>query len=234
MPESFLNIRNLSVSYGNRKILQGVNLTLHEGEVLGIIGQNGSGKSTLLKSILQITPDNSGEITFRGVNLMGKLPHEINHLGISYFHQRGLIFPRLRVIDHLRLAHRKPTTITSFEEVFYYFPKLALAKDQLAGNLSGGQRQMLSLAMLVVQDSRLWLMDEPTAGLSPEMVEYTFQFIKTYKKQFNISIILVEHNYSFAIRLSDSIVLAGNNIISKRITYQNELTEDKLIRIVNS
>ncbi len=205
-----LEIQNLSSGYNGKTILQGISLSVGKGEVVGIIGQNGSGKSTLLKTIARIITDNAGIISFAGVNLNSKNTWDLKQLGISWFVQGGMVFPTLKVSDHFELAVRdknKAEAASIKEECISYFPALATCMDKRGGNLSGGQRQMLSFAMLLSQQTQCWLLDEPTAGLSPEAVKGAVAFLLKMKQEKQIGMMLVEHNYSVAFELADNVAI---------------------------
>jgi len=177
--ETILVIKELDAGYPDKTVLQNVALTIRQGEILGIIGQNGSGKSTLVKTICGLLPKKCGQIQFEGQPLNGTAPHELTRKGISYFAQGGLVMPALTVHEHLQLASSHKAgkfQDTQFEDTFATFPKLEEMRNKRAGHLSGGERQMLSFAILLMQDTGTWLLDEPTAGLAPQMVVFTRTF----------------------------------------------------------
>lgn len=205
-----LNIQNLSSGYKGKIILQEISFSVNEGEVLAVIGQNGCGKSTLLKTIAQITTDNSGDIFFAGLNLRNRKTWEIKELGISFFVQGGLVFSTMKVSEHFELALKgknKTEAASIKEECLSYFPALSNCMDKRGGNLSGGQRQMLSFAMLLSQQTQCWLLDEPTAGLAPEAVSEATAFLKKMNQDKNKTLILVEHNYTVAFELADRVAI---------------------------
>lgn len=203
-----LQIENLSSGYNGKAVLQNISFLVNEGEVLAIIGQNGCGKSTLLKTIARIISDNSGCIIIDNVKLNRLHTWDLKKYGISYFVQGGMVFPTMTVSEHFDLAlkDKNMTDATNIrEECFSYFPALANYLDKRGGNLSGGQRQMLSFAMLLSQQTKCWLLDEPTAGLAPEAVKEAVGFLKKVKQQSNKTMILVEHNYQVAFDLADRV-----------------------------
>lgn len=207
---ALLHIDNLSSGYNGKTVLQNISLSLAKGEVLSVIGQNGCGKSTLLKTIARIITDNAGNISFAGVNLNNKNTWDLKQLGISWFVQGGMVFPTMKVSEHFELALREKskTEATSIkEECLSYFPALSNCMDKRGGNLSGGQRQMLSFAMLLAQQTQCWLLDEPTAGLAPEAVKEAVAFLKKMKQDSNRTMILVEHNYPVAFELADNVAI---------------------------
>jgi len=223
-----LNIKILSSGYNGKTVLQNISFSVNKGEVLAVIGQNGCGKSTLLKSIAQITTDNSGDIFFAGLNLRNRKTWEIKKLGISFFVQGGLVFSTMKVREHFELALKdksKTEAASIKEECLSYFPALANCMDKRGGNLSGGQRQMLSFAMLLSQQTECWLLDEPTAGLAPEAVNEATAFLKKMKHDKSKTLILVEHNYSVAFELADRVaIIKDGNIYASfpKTEFQKE------------
>lgn len=210
-----LQIQNLSSGYDGKTVLQNISFSVNKGEVLAVIGQNGCGKSTLLKTIARIISDNSGSIIFENVEFDHLQPWDLKQLGISYFIQGGMVFPTLKVSEHFELALKdknKTDAEKIKDECLFYFPDLANCINNRGGNLSGGQRQMLSFAMLISQQTQCWLLDEPTAGLAPAAVKDAVEFLKKMKLQKNITMILVEHNYQVAFELADhvAIIKEGN------------------------
>ena len=205
-----LHIENLSSGYNGKTVLQNISFSVSKGEVLAVIGQNGCGKSTLLKTIARIITDNAGNISFADVNLNNKNTWDLKQHGISWFVQGGMVFPTMKVSEHFELAlkDKNKTEAKSIkEECLSYFPALANCMDKRGGNLSGGQRQMLSFAMLLSQQTQCWLLDEPTAGLAPEAVKEAVKFLKKMKEQKNKTMILVEHNYQVAFELADHVAI---------------------------
>ncbi len=205
-----LNIQHLTAGYNGKTVLEDISFAVGKGEVLAVIGQNGCGKSTLLKTIARIITDNEGNITFADVNLNKKHTWDLKQHGISWFVQGGMLFPTLKVSEHFELALKdksKTEAASIKEECLSYFPALANCMDKRGGNLSGGQRQMLSFVMLLSQQTQCWLLDEPTAGLSPEAVIEAIEFLKKMKQEKQKTMILVEHNYQVAFALADHVAI---------------------------
>lgn len=208
--DNLLYIQNLTSGYNGKTVLSGISFSLIEGEVLSVIGQNGCGKSTLLKTIARIIKDNTGSISFADVNLNEKNTWDLKQLGISWFVQGGMVFPTMKVSEHFELALKGKSKLEAElikDECFFYFPALANYMSKRGGNLSGGQRQMLSFAMLLAQQTKCWLLDEPTAGLAPEAVKEVVSFLKKMKQDNNKTMILVEHNYEVAFELADHVAI---------------------------
>jgi branched-chain amino acid transport system ATP-binding protein len=215
---SILKVKNLEAGYGNITILKSVNISLSKGEVLGVIGENGSGKSTLLKTLSGLLPKQAGEIWFRNEPFNIKEPHKLVSRGISYFVQGGLIMPSLTVQEHLELTAMqsgRKFQNTFFDSVYAEFPKLRTMENQRAGNLSGGEKQVLTFGMLLIQNTATWLLDEPTSGLAPEMVSFSIDFLKRKNKE-GITMLLVEHNMNVAFSLATHIVIAKDRSVTSK------------------
>lgn len=166
-----LRVEDLSAGYGGGPIIRNISFALHPGEILHVVGPNGAGKSTLLRTIARMIRDNTGHISFGGVDLSKRHTHELRSLGISWFVQGGMVLPSLTVREHFELVlggYDRNTQARIKEECLSHFPSLKDLLPKRGGNLSGGQRQTLSLAMLVAQQTDCWLMDEPMAGLDVE------------------------------------------------------------------
>lgn len=216
---NILQVNDLSTGYGDNTVLQNVTFQIGHGEVLAVVGQNGSGKSTLIKSLAGLLPLKKGSVKFMNDNLNSSKPHTLVKHGISCFLQGGLIMPSLTVKEHLEIAaSQSGRNLNNSVEIKVYeqFPKLKNLIDKRAGNLSGGERQMLSFAILIVQETKLWLLDEPTAGLSPEMVDFSSSFLKKKNKEDNITILLIEHNMDVAFNLASNVIVAKNGTFSRK------------------
>ena len=235
--KNILEVKGLAAGYPGNTVLQNVDLNLRQGEILGIIGQNGSGKSTLVKTIYGLLPKKEGQIQFEGRQLNVKAPHELIRKGISYFAQGGLIMPALTVQEHLHLAgpHKAgKLQKTHFEDTFATFPKLKEMRNKRAGNLSGGERQMLSFAILLMQGTHTWLLDEPTAGLAPEMVTFTTHFLQKAKEERDITMLLVEHNMDVAFALASKIAIAKEGGISQTFGKEMFTKENFLHKFISN
>jgi ABC-type branched-subunit amino acid transport system ATPase component len=226
-----LTIDALSVAYGGYSVLNEVSFGLCAGEILLVVGQNGSGKSTLLKAICGLIPKNQGTILFNHSKLSAK-PHQLTELGISCFLQGGLVMSSLTIAEHLHLASAfgKPPAL---EAVYASFPSLYQVRNQKAGNLSGGQRQMLSFGILIMQQTKIWLLDEPTAGLAPSIVDFTMRFLQEKNKTEGISMLIVEHNMEVAIRLASHIIIAKDNTVTRKYNQLEFCAENFLASIYN-
>lgn len=190
-----LRIENLSAGYGGEPIIKDISFELHPGEILHVVGPNGAGKSTLLRTLARIIRDNTGRISFGDVDLKHRHTHELRSLGISWFVQGGMVLPSLTVQEHFELVlmgNDRPSQARLMDECLTQFPTLLGLMPKHGGNLSGGQRQMLSLAMLMAQQTDCWLMDEPSAGLQPEAAQGLLDFLWE-AAEVGKSILLVDH-----------------------------------------
>jgi branched-chain amino acid transport system ATP-binding protein len=176
-------------------ILNGTNLELHEGELVGIIGPNGAGKSTLVKALFGLIPVRSGTVTFRGKDITGLRAHQLVSQGIGYVPQNNNVFPRLTVAENLEMGlYLKPKQFDErFEVVSAMFPRLGERRGQRAGSLSGGERQMLAMGRALMMNPDLLLLDEPSAGLSPVFQDEVFINCRRINES-GVSIIMVEQN----------------------------------------
>mgnify|MGYP002626430650 CR=1 FL=1 len=184
-------------------ILQGIDLSVAEGEALGIIGLNGSGKSTLGKAVMNLLPYRSGHITFDGQDITGRTSNELSRLGIAIMHQGGTVFPNLSVLENIQLAIGN-TRLSDFASQYSdIIPLLKKSRRELsntmADKLSGGQRHELALAMTLSHRPRLLILDEPSAGLSPIAVEEMYAMLNKIREQFGAAIMLIEQNIARAV-----------------------------------
>jgi neutral amino acid transport system ATP-binding protein len=185
-------------------ILQGANLAVYAGEIVTVIGSNGAGKSTFAKTIFGLVPVRSGEILFGDRPLIGLKPEEIVRMGISYVPQIANVFPSLSITDNLEMgAYIRAGNIQTLKDKIYdIFPVLAKRRHQRAGTLSGGERQMLAMGRAMMLEPKLLILDEPSAALSPILVQDIFNLIQTIN-QSGTSIILVEQNARKALAIAD-------------------------------
>lgn len=201
-----LNINNIHTYYGNIQALKGVTLTVSEGEIIALIGANGAGKTTTLMSICGIVPVREGEILFEEVAIHEKSPDQIVALGISQVPEGRLIFPGLTVMENLDigafLRKDKAGIRKDMEYVFDLFPILAERSHQAGGTLSGGEQQMLAISRSLMARPRLLLMDEPSLGLAPIIVERIFDIIEKINRENGTTIFLVEQNASMALQIA--------------------------------
>ena len=201
-----LKINNLNVSYGGIKALQNVSLEVPEGKIVTLIGANGAGKSTLLKSIAGIVSPESGEISFLGSNIVGNKVYKTVSEGIALVPEGRKVFTDLTVAENLRigayLRNDKKEIEKDIEWVYSLFPRLKERNWQYAGTLSGGEQQMLAVGRALMSRPKLMMMDEPSLGLAPLVVQDIFSIIKEVNKA-GVTILLIEQNANMALKTAD-------------------------------
>lgn len=204
-----LDIDNLSVSYGKIKALHGVSFQVYNGEIVSMLGSNGAGKTTTLNAISGVIPTQSGRITFKGQNLVGVKPHNIVKRGIVHVPEGRHIFPELTVEENLRIAgylfsrsEEKKLLAERTDYVYSLFPRLKERARQMGGTLSGGEQQMLAISRALITSGDLLLLDEPSMGIAPKLVEEIFETILTISRN-GQTILLVEQNAMMAMEISD-------------------------------
>jgi branched-chain amino acid transport system ATP-binding protein len=212
-----LQIKNIEAGYDKLKILNGINLDINKGDLIAIIGPNGSGKSTTLKSVLGLLKIHSGEIFFEGQKLNGKSPDEIVKLGISYVPQGRMVFQTMSVQENLEIGGfilgNKEILEHRIKEIYNKFPILHEKKNQKASFLSGGQQQLLSIARALVLKPEILFLDEPSLGLSPNMMNEIFDIIKAINKE-GTTVVLVEQNAQKALEIANRVcVLQAGKIV---------------------
>ena len=199
-----LEVRDLHTFYGNIEALKGVSLEVEEGEVVTLIGSNGAGKSTTLRSISGLTPPREGSIRFEGREIGETAPQDIVQLGISQAPEGRKIFPRMNVRENLDLGaylRRDNQVATDMDRVFDLFPRLKERESQQAGTMSGGEQQMLAIGRAMMAAPKLLLLDEPSMGLAPVLVERIYETIAEINRQ-GTTILLVEQHATFALEVA--------------------------------
>jgi len=200
-----LELNDVHTFYGNIEALKGISLQVEEGEVVTLIGSNGAGKSTTLRSISGLTPPREGSIRFEGTEIGETAPQDIVRLGISQAPEGRKIFPRMSVTENLELGaylRRDSNGVAGdMERVFDLFPRLKEREKQKAGTMSGGEQQMLAIGRAMMASPKLLLLDEPSMGLAPVLVERIYETIAEINKQ-GTTILLVEQNANYALEVS--------------------------------
>ncbi len=200
-----LELAEVHTSYGNIRALRGISLKVDEGEIVCLIGANGAGKSTTLMTISGVLTPLAGSVVYRGESLVGRRPDQIVQAGISQVPEGRMIFPLLTVRENLDLGaylRRDPAGVREdLERVFALFPRLAERRHQQGGTLSGGEQQMLAIARALMARPRMLLLDEPSLGLAPIVVDAIFQTIREINQQ-GVTILLVEQNAQMALAFS--------------------------------
>ena len=210
-----LKVEDLHVYYGGSHILQGVSMELDRG-MTAIIGRNGMGKTTLVKAIMGLVPARRGTVFLGGEPITGLPPYTIARKGIGYVPQGRKIFPSLSVDEHLRFAARPVPGGWDAEKVYTFFPRLKERWKQSGTNLSGGEQQMLAIGRALVTNPKLLIMDEPSEGLAPVIVDQLIEFCRALK-QTDMSLVLVEQNLTFARSVSENI----NVMLTGKFAYQD-------------
>ena len=209
-----LEIKGLNVSYGRSHALQGVDLKLERG-VLSLVGRNGMGKTTLCKAILGLIPAASGSIRFMGEDLIGRSPAEIARLGVGYVPQGRRLWPSLTVAEHLQLASGASRSQWTISRIYDTFPRLAERRNNRGNQLSGGEQQMLAIARALLLNPLLLVMDEPTEGLAPVIVDQVEQILVTLGEQSDIGILVVEQNIGVATAIAEKVAIMINGRINR-------------------
>lgn len=205
-----LEVRDLQAFYGKSHILQGVSFDIAEGEIVSLLGRNGVGRSTTCKAVMGEVPP-QGSIKFRGTEIVGRKPHEIARMGIGYVPENRDVFPTLTVRQNLILGMKdvKHKGRWSMEDMFDLFSNLRERADVRAGALSGGEQQMLTMCRTLMGDPDLIMIDEPTEGLSPQMVEKVAGLLEEIARR-KVSILLVEQKLTIALRISHRVYVMGH------------------------
>ncbi|MBE0595424.1 MAG: ABC transporter ATP-binding protein [Burkholderiaceae bacterium] len=212
MAEPILLIRDLHAYYGKSHVLHGVDLDVREGEIVSLLGRNGVGRSTTVKAAMGMVAA-EGSVRFRGQEVLGRKSYEIAHMGLGYVPESRDIFPTLTVEQNLLLGMKgsKPGR-WSFDDMYRMFPRLEERRNTAAGVLSGGEQQMLTLCRTLMGDPELIMIDEPTEGLAPKIVELVAEFLQTLKNQ-GISVLLVEQKLAIALDISQRVFVMGHGRI---------------------
>ena len=226
-----LTVKELKASYGGSLVLQGVDMEVRQGHIVALMGRNGVGKTTLLKSLMGLVPSYDGQVLLDGKNIMGLLPHKISNLGISYVPQGKGIFESFTVYENLRLGvikyNRKERTIPN--EIFDYFPILGKRKSQRAGSFSGGEQQMLAIARALVSNPKILLLDEPTEGIQPLIVEEIGQILVKINKEKGVTILIVEQNVDLILDIAQDCFFMEKGRITDFIKKSGLREDDSLI-----
>ncbi len=200
-----LHVRDVHLAYGPRIALRGVSLDVEEGQIVALVGSNGAGKSSTLRAIIGLRQPSRGEITFDGARIDRLAPPDVVRRGIALSPEGRRVFPRITVHDNLLLGgylqRDRGVLNANVERMFALFPRLRERRHQLAGSLSGGEQQMLAIARALMAGPKLLLLDEPSLGLAPIMVQEISKMIVAVNREQGLSIMLVEQNANLALRL---------------------------------
>jgi branched-chain amino acid transport system ATP-binding protein len=226
---SLLKVENLHAYYGKSHVLHGVHFEAQAGQITALLGRNGSGRSTTAKAIMGLV-DASGSLRWKDQEILGKRTYEIAHLGIGYVPESRDIFPTLTVEQNLYLGQKSASKAGrwSIDDMYQLFPRLKERQNIQAGVMSGGEQQMLTLCRTLMGDPDLIIIDEPTEGLAPKIVELVAQYLKELKKR-GISVLLIEQKLTIAMEISDQCMVMGHGSIVFSGT-PTELRNDSYIR----
>ena len=215
-----LEVKNLLGGYGDIPVLRGVSLAVHEGEAVGLLGHNGMGKSTLLKTIMGFLPASGGTVIFDGEDITKSSPHLRARAGLGYVPQGRGIFSQLSVLDNLRFAWPAETGGTADEAVerlLGWFPRLTRLLDRQGGALSGGEQQLLALARCLIAEPLMMLLDEPTEGIQPSIIEEIEETLNTIRRETNLTILVVEQNLEFLSAVSSRLMILERGAITGEV-----------------
>jgi branched-chain amino acid transport system ATP-binding protein len=229
-----LEVKDLNTYYGSSHVLQGVNLKIGEGELVALLGRNGMGKSTTLKSVMGLVTPASGSVRFADREIVGMPPYKVARAGIGYVPEERRIFPELSVLDNLLLGVKggkrgdpSDPNVWTIERIFRHFPKLEERAHQSGGTLSGGEQQMLSIGRSLMGNPKLLLVDEPSEGLSPIMVQEVRNILEEINRM-GVSVLLVEHNLKVALSLASRVYLMSKACIDCQTSAEELKINQKL------
>jgi branched-chain amino acid transport system ATP-binding protein len=231
MPEVLLSVQGLAVSYGGIQAVKGVDLEVSVGEKVCLIGSNGAGKTTTLKAITGLLPAAQGRVMFRGQTTSGQGAWDLVQQGLVMVPEGRGVFARMSILENLQMGaylRRDAQVADDLERMWHMFPRLAERQHQWAGTLSGGEQQMLAMARALMSRPQLLLLDEPSMGLSPVMVDKIFEVIDQVSRQ-GVTLLLVEQNASRALQLADRAYVMESGVISAS-GLGRDLLHDPLVK----
>ena len=231
MSETLLKVSGLKVAYGGIQAVKGVDFEVRAGELVTLIGSNGAGKTTTMKAITGLLPLNDGDIAFMGRSIRGRGAWDLVKQGLAMVPEGRGVFTRMTITENLQMgAHirnDKAGIAEDMERVFATFPRLKERKDQLAGTMSGGEQQMLAMGRALMSRPKVLLMDEPSMGLSPIMVDKIFEVVREVHAQ-GVTIVLVEQNASRALEIADRGYVMESGVISMSGNAREMLSDPKV------
>jgi len=217
MADTLLKVRGLQVAYGGIQAVKGVDMEVCEGELVSLIGSNGAGKTTTMKAITGMLTMQSGDIEYLGKSIQGQGPWDLVKQGLAMVPEGRGVFTRMTIIENLQmgayLRSDHAAIADDMEKMFHTFPRLRERKDQLAGTMSGGEQQMLAMARALMSRPRVLLLDEPSMGLSPIMVDKIFEVVKEVYSQ-GMTVVLVEQNASRALAMANRGYVMDSGLIT--------------------
>ncbi|MFM8692386.1 MAG: ABC transporter ATP-binding protein [Limnohabitans sp.] len=231
MADTLLKVKGLQVAYGGIQAVKGVDLEVREGELVTLIGSNGAGKTTTMKAITGTQPINGGEIEYLGRSIRGQGPWDLVRQGLAMVPEGRGVFTRMTITENLQMGAYIRTDSAGIaddiEKVFHIFPRLRERKDQLAGTLSGGEQQMLAMGRALLSRPKVLLLDEPSMGLSPIMVDRIFEVVRDVYAQ-GVTIMLVEQNASRALSIADRGYVMDSGLITMSGVGRDMLADPKV------
>ena len=231
MTATLLKVKGLQVAYGGIQAVKGVDFEVHEGELVSLIGSNGAGKTTTMKAITGTLPIHGGDIEYLGKSIVGQGPWDLVKQGLAMVPEGRGVFTRMTIIENLLMgAYIRTDTAAiqdDIEKVFHTFPRLRERKDQLAGTMSGGEQQMLAMGRALMSRPKVLLLDEPSMGLSPIMVDKIFEVVRDVFAQ-GVTVLLVEQNASRALSIANRGYVMESGLISMTGPGQELLNNPKV------
>ncbi|WP_347554877.1 ABC transporter ATP-binding protein [Robbsia sp. KACC 23696] len=231
MSEAMLSIKGLEVKYGGIQAVKGVDLEVHQGELVTLIGANGAGKTTTMKAITGLQGISGGDIQYQGQSIKGVPPYELLKRGLAMVPEGRGIFARMSILENMQMGaylRRDTAAIKSdTERMFNFFPRLRERQAQYAGTLSGGEQQMLAMARALLSRPKLLLLDEPSMGLSPIMVEKIFEVVREISSE-GLTVLLVEQNARLALQAANRGYVMDSGIITMNGDAKDMLNDPKV------
>ncbi len=231
MTNVLLKVKDLKVAYGGIQAVKGVNFEVREGELVSLIGSNGAGKTTTMKAITGSLPINDGDIEYMGKSIRGQGPWDLVQQGLAMVPEGRGIFTRMTILENLQMGayirNDRAEIQADIDKVFGIFPRLKERRDQLAGTLSGGEQQMLAMGRALISRPKVLLLDEPSMGLSPIMVDKIFEVVREVYAQ-GVTVLLVEQNASRALAIADRGYVMDSGLITMTGEGKTMLSDPKV------
>jgi branched-chain amino acid transport system ATP-binding protein len=231
MTNILLKVTGLKVAYGGIQAVKGVDFVVHEGELVSLIGSNGAGKTTTMKAITGSLPINDGDIEYLGKSIRGQGPWDLVRQGLAMVPEGRGVFARMTITENLQMGayirDDKAGILQDIDKVFTIFPRLKERRDQLAGTMSGGEQQMLAMGRALMSRPKVLLLDEPSMGLSPIMVDKIFEVVRDVYAQ-GVTVLLVEQNASRALSIADRGYVMDSGLITMTGDAKTMLTDPKV------